>query len=348
MNTLELTADAKAILLLCGRFGPGDNDPSAAPLAPSEYNQVADWLVGRGMRPADLLALPADGPPSGTAPPIDWGRLAALLKRGAALAFAVEKWLNSGIWVLCRSDTAYPARLKQHLRKTAPPVLFGAGDLRLLTAGGLAIVGSRSASTEALAFAALVGRRCAQENLAVVSGGARGVDEAAMLGALAAGGKAIGVLADRLGATAVSGRFRDALRADRLALVSPYSPEAVFSVGNAMGRNKLIYGLADFALVVSSEHKKGGTWAGAEEELRRPHPIPVFVRLSADAPKGNRELLKLGARQFPDDALQGSLAAALAQPPQPGAAIKHPPPTDRSPLLPLADDAPAAGKATEP
>jgi predicted Rossmann fold nucleotide-binding protein DprA/Smf involved in DNA uptake len=29
-----------------------------------------------------------------------------------------------------------------------------------------------------------------------------------------------------------------------------------------MGRNKLIYAMADYGLVVSAEHKKGGTWAG--------------------------------------------------------------------------------------
>ena len=318
MNTLELTADAKAILLLCGRFGPGGDERSAAPLTSDEYNLVADWLVGRGLRPADLLAMTSANPPSGAALPIDWSRLSALLQRGAALAFTVEKWLNSGIWVLCRSDAAYPNRLKEHLRKAAPPVLFGAGDLQLLTAGGLAIVGSRSADIGAMAWAALVGRCCAQENLAVVSGGTRGMEEAAMLGALKASGKVICILADRLGANAVAGKFRNALRAGQLVLVSPGPPDAASSAENAQGRNKLIYGLAEFALVISSDYQKGDSWAGAEEELRRPRPIPVYVRLAADSPKGNRELLKLGAQPFPDDGLQGAaLATALTKCPRP-------------------------------
>jgi len=30
-----------------------------------------------------------------------------------------------------------------------------------------------------------------------------------------------------------------------------------------MGRNKLIYAMADYGLVVSADCEKGGTWAGA-------------------------------------------------------------------------------------
>jgi predicted Rossmann fold nucleotide-binding protein DprA/Smf involved in DNA uptake len=84
-----------------------------------------------------------------------------------------------------------------------------------------------------------------------------------------------------------------------LAFVTPYAPTAGFSVGAAMGRNKLIYGLADYAVVVSSEHETGGTWAGATEALKT-RSCPLFVRESEKAPKGNRELLKLGAAALPE------------------------------------------------
>jgi len=69
-----------------------------------------------------------------------------------------------------------------------------------------------------------------------------------------------------------------------------------------MGRNKVIYGLADFAIVVSSDYQTGGTWAGASEALKA-NWCPVFVRESPDVPKGNRELRKLGAVGLPEDEL---------------------------------------------
>jgi len=89
---------------------------------------------------------------------------------------------------------------------------------------------------------------------------------------------------------------------EKLVLLTPYAPTAGFSVGAAMGRNKLIYGLAEFAVVVSSDHQTGGTWAGAIEGLKATW-CPVLVRDGGNVPRGNKELLKLGAISLPSDEL---------------------------------------------
>jgi predicted Rossmann fold nucleotide-binding protein DprA/Smf involved in DNA uptake len=68
-----------------------------------------------------------------------------------------------------------------------------------------------------------------------------------------------------------------------------------------MGRNKLIYAMADYGLVVSAEYKKGGTWAGAIEELNRDNSRPVFVRTGNNAPLGNNKLLDCGAIAWPQN-----------------------------------------------
>ena len=227
------------------------------------------------------------------------------------MAIAVEKWVNKGLWVLCRSDEAYPARFKQHLKRCAPPILYGAGERSLLSKGGLAVVGSRHIDAEAEAFARAVGRSAAQSGMQLISGAARGVDETAMHGAFEEGGSVIGVMADSLLRAAVSGKYREGIRNGQLVLISTYNPEAGFNVGNAMGRNKYIYALADFAVVVSSDYQEGGTWAGADEELRRESGRPVFVRTGAGVPKGNTELLRKGAKPFPADALTAGLKDAL-------------------------------------
>ena len=65
-----------------------------------------------------------------------------------------------------------------------------------------------------------------------------------------------------------------------------------------MGRNKLIYTLADYAIVVASDAETGGTWAGATETLKADW-IPVFVLEHADMPEGNRLLLQKGGLPFP-------------------------------------------------
>jgi predicted Rossmann fold nucleotide-binding protein DprA/Smf involved in DNA uptake len=77
---------------------------------------------------------------------------------------------------------------------------------------------------------------------------------------------------------------RNLLLDGQLVLISPYDPSAGFNVGNAMQRNKLIYALADASLVVSSDLNKGGTWAGAIEQLDKLKFVPVYVRSTGGSP----------------------------------------------------------------
>lgn len=306
MTTQQITENAKAILLLCGHFGPS-GDSGMKPLNIREYDEVATWLTRKNWWPVDLLNEENQAALGEAFAPVEPERMKALLGRGASMAISIEKWINKGLWVLCRSDEDYPQRLKQHLKRVAPPILYGCGDRGLLSKGGLAVVGSRHINGEAESFARAVGRSAAQSGMQLISGAARGVDETAMHGAFEEGGNVVGVMADSLLRAAVSGKYREGIRSGQLVLVSPYNPEAGFNVGNAMGRNKYIYALADFAVVVSSDYQEGGTWAGAEEELKRDVARPVFVRVGQNVPKGNTELLKLGGRPLSDDALKLNL-----------------------------------------
>ena len=288
-----LTPDTQAILLLSGSLGQR-RESDLRPLSASEYHQLAQWLHSHQLRPSDLIGssglhLLHEREPV----QFDVERIERLLARGAALGLAVETWTNRGLWVISRSDPQYPQRLRSRLGKTAPPILYGAGNQNLLDGGGLAIVGSREIDEDAVAFTRDIATRCASEVVQIISGGARGVDSEAMLAALDAGGTAIGVLAESLLKVAVAGRYRPALRDGRLALVTAYDPDAGFSIGNAMGRNKQIYALSDYALVVSSALEQGGTWSGALENLSHQW-VPLFVRATEPMLPGNYRLLEKG------------------------------------------------------
>jgi DNA processing protein len=145
----------------------------------------------------------------------------------------------------------------------------------------------------------------------LVSGGARGIDQAAMRGALEAGGNVIGVLADSLEKTTMNREHRNLLLDGQLVLISPYDPNAGFNVGNAMQRNKFIYALADAALVISSDVNKGGTWAGATEQLDKLRLVPVYVRSTGDESKGLNALRKKGALPWPNPQDADALAAVF-------------------------------------
>jgi predicted Rossmann fold nucleotide-binding protein DprA/Smf involved in DNA uptake len=147
-------------------------------------------------------------------------------------------------------------------------------------------------------MAEFIGAACATCGLLVYSGAAQGVDRLAMTASLERQGKAVGILADSLERTIRNPEIRASLASGDLTLLTPYSPKAGFSVGAAMGRNKLIYALADYALVVACEAGSGGTWAGAIEALKASW-VPVFACDGPDVPEGNRQLIMKGAFPFP-------------------------------------------------
>jgi predicted Rossmann fold nucleotide-binding protein DprA/Smf involved in DNA uptake len=145
-----------------------------------------------------------------------------------------------------------------------------------------------------------------------------------MHGALLEGGDVAGVMADSLERAALARDNREPLMEGRLVLISPYDPVAGFNVGHAMQRNKVIYALADAGLVVTSDFEKGGTWAGAIEQLERFHFVPVFVRNGNKAGRGNAALIHHGGRAWPNpenaaelkQTLTSAIESAAAEPKQ--------------------------------
>lgn len=302
---MSAMSQAQAVMLLTVSLRKADK-ASVKPLSIKEWARLADWLKGRELPPSSLLEgdigkLLSDW----TDKTITLARLEGLLGRGVALASAVEKWERAGLWSVTNSDPEYPQRLKQRLESQSPPVLFGAGNQSLLNKmnkkGGIAVVGSRNATEDALGSTKQLGAAAAAQELSVVSGGARGIDQSALLGALEAEGTAVGVLADGLLRSATSAMYRKHIKARNLVLVSPFNPEAGFNVGHSMARNRYVYCLADAAVVISSDLEKGGTWYGAVEALKAKWGVPLWVKDSRAAGSGNGELMNRGAKRLPDD-----------------------------------------------
>ena len=292
------TPQAQAVLLLTVSFGKSD-PATTRPLSNGEWARLAIWLRDHDLEPASLLDSGWQDVLAGwTDSGVPLTRLEALLDRGAALGLALEKWQRAGLWVLTRSDADYPARLKKRLGAKAPAALFGCGGRHLLNAGGIAVVGSRKADDDDLRFAKHLARQVTAQGEAIVSGGARGIDQCAMLGALESDGTAVGVLAESLLRSATSAKYRKYLVSNDLALVTPFNPEARFHVGNAMSRNKYIYCLADVGVVVSSTPERGGTWNGAIENLKAAW-VPLWVKRNDSRVSGNSDLVGRGARWLP-------------------------------------------------
>lgn len=298
--TAVLSPNTQAILLLTAPLIAGRAAPSTDLLSPGEYKRLARHLREIQRQPADLVSSDAAETVRACGPVIDESRLQRLLGRGFLLGQVIERWQARAIHVISRADPEYPRRLKARLREDAPAVLYGCGDMSLLEAGGLAVVGSRHVGDALLDYTMAIGRLAARAGRTLVSGGAKGIDQAAMRGALEAGGKVCGVLADSLERTAMNREHRNRLLDGQLVLISPYDPSAGFNVGHAMQRNKLIYALSDASLVVSSDVNKGGTWAGAVEQLDKLQFVPVYVRSTGEPSAGLDALRNKGAVPWPN------------------------------------------------
>ncbi len=160
----------------------------------------------------------------------------------------------------------------------------------------VAVVGTRSADEDACRFTRALTRALASEGCVVVSGGARGIDTAAHLGALDGGAPTVAVLAGGLDQPTPKsnlGLFAQVAAAG--ALLSEHAPGTPPWPAAFLHRNRLIAALARAIVVVQAPLRSGALSTAAHgRRLGR----PVFVVPAAPwdpRGRGNIRLLKDGA-----------------------------------------------------
>ncbi|MCQ4348094.1 DNA-processing protein DprA [Pseudomonas stutzeri] len=226
--------------------------------------------------------------------------LAAEARRSAAVreqAAAALAWLEQpGRQLLCCDDPAYPALLAE--LHDAPPLLWVAGDPTLLERPQLALVGSRRASRPGLDTAASFARSLAGGGFVVTSGLALGIDGAAHLGALEAGGATVAVLGTGLQCLYPRRHAGLAARivAEGGALVSELPLATPPQASNFPRRNRIISGLALGVLVVEASPSSGSliTARLAAEQGREVFAIPGSIH--HPGARGCHQLIREGAQ----------------------------------------------------
>lgn len=282
---MTVTDTSLAALLLTNRIV----DVGAKPLSAGEF-----WELQRKIPDLDvLMGASADGLRDQVGPE-EAERIAGLLDAGTAFAFERERLQEEGVQLVSALDDQFPGRLKSMLGDACPAFLLVAGPIEFLALPMVGVVGSRDASPAAMEVAGEVARAAASRGRAVVSGLARGIDQAAMMAALDAGASVVGVPSEGVRVAARNAEVRSRVHAGELCIASPYGPGVRFTAGTAMGRNKVVYALADMTLVVCTDHGKGGTWEGAREAMRRRFGRVAVWTGDGEGP-GNAALVKQGA-----------------------------------------------------
>ncbi len=195
------------------------------------------------------------------------------------LAFVVEDILSQGYEIITLNSPDYSKILKSNMKVSlSPPLLYIKGDKQMLQEASIAVVGSRDASDISFEFTDNVCLKATKNFKVVVSGFAKGVDQRALESTLKVKGRSIIVLPQGIMTfgTGIKKYYSQIVEGDVLVL-STFFPKAPWSVGLAMARNPVIYGLAEDIFVAQSADK-GGTWEGVNDGLRRGRKI--FVRVS--------------------------------------------------------------------
>lgn len=315
---MEISENALVTLLLCSDLAVNGTNP----LSDAAYSALAGALFKEDLQPQDLLTMSqADISQlynkyrNNLFSRIRTGdfhiRIPGLIARRDDLLRELSELEKQGIQVLTRADKdLYPGKVRRKFLNGGiayPAVIFYCGDLsHLNNSRTIAVVGSRNYEQDISAgdFTRQLIKKSVQEGWITASGGARGIDQLAFDATVQDQGKSIITVADSLCKKIADPAVKKEIVKGNALFMSLADPYAGFSVYNAMARNKMIYAVSDYALVVTCEcyftknkkgeevvsMTKGGTWAGALECAAK-NLSRLVVRKSDHAFRGNSELI---------------------------------------------------------
>lgn len=221
------------------------------------------WQLARAVKRAGAVAPLITGP---WEPTDRWeyevaAALAQHLRHGAVEDWAdrLKEWqaADPRLRFVSILEVDYPASLR--LIFNPPPFLVLRGQISETDARGVAVVGTRHPTEGGTRRACLLGRELAQAGITVYSGLALGIDAAAHLGALEAGGRTIGVVGHGLLQPIYPKENRELAEqiASSAALVSQFRPDTAPSRYTFPTRNVVTSGLSQGTIVVEASQMSG-------------------------------------------------------------------------------------------
>ncbi len=219
-----------------------------------------------------------------------------------------------GARILVRGEADYPTVLGHY--DDAPGCLTVLGDLHLFKKNAIAMVGSRNASSNARVFAERLARSLSEQNMAIISGMARGIDSAAHKGSLTHG--TIAVMAG--GIDQVYPRENQGLY-DQIAetglLVSEMSFGTMPVARLFPVRNRIVASLSVGIIVVEANLKSGSLITAREGAERGIEVMAVPGSPLDPRSQGCNSLIRDGASlvQGSDDVLSLIRSPELSAPP---------------------------------
>lgn len=214
------------------------------------------------------------------------------LDRAGAL---VDEAAKKGCWLTHYGAESYPAVLPEIY--DPPSLLFGKGALVDGDKRAVAIVGSRKSTSHGRRLASEIAGELASLGITVVSGLALGIDGAAHLGALEAGGRTVAVLGSGIDVIypARHGKLFGSITGAG-AVITEQRPGVSPLAGNFPRRNRIISGLSA-AVVVVEAAERSGSLITARMALEQGRDVLAAPGLAgSSSARGSNGLIRQGAK----------------------------------------------------
>ena len=283
-----MTGPEQGFLLLTSTLG----DPQRKPLTVAQFRNLAKRaadadreVVSKELEVADLLSLGYEKDMA--------QRIFGLLSSTNQLREYLRRAKDCDCFPITRLSPAYPLAVRKRLGLDSPGVLWAKGDVTLLNRPAIAVIGSRELDSENRKFAEEAGYQVAKQGYILVSGNAKGADQAAQNACLEAGGCVISIVADSLQKQPLT---------ERMLYLSLDDFDCGFSAQRALHRNHVIHSLASLTIAAQCNLGKGGTWDGILMNLKQGwNPVCIFDDDSAAAKElQNRGVLAISACDLQD------------------------------------------------
>lgn len=224
---------------------------------------------------------------------------------------SIDSWKREGMNFASLLNDDYPNQLLTiHQR---PPFVMWSGRRDQHDARGVAVVGTRTPSEKGLRQARSMASKLARRGVPVISGLARGIDTAAHLGALEAGGRTVAVLGNglRVAYPPENRGLQERLFAEGMVL-SQFFPDVHPSRVTFPMRNAIMSGYAAATVVIEATFTSG---ARMQARLALEHGRPIFLMESLREHEWARHYGSRPGAQFVDTA--DDVMSALDRMPEP-------------------------------
>lgn len=284
--------DSFAAMLLTLTLTP-DKDEIVRPLTTAEFSRLALRAAsGKGRSIGSLIGMDMSGILDALDCTEDEAyRICMLLNRAMPLSYALEKFNGDGIEIVTRFNDEYPTRLGDRLDQAAPAAFYLSGNPQVLSCPMIAVMGIggvKLPENAAQQVRKLI-EQARDGGYGVVSGGEPGIARLAAQAAKEAGVPYVDVLGGDMSRHCATSPVREMLAEDRCAVISLLHPDALFTVGHAIARCKLIYALSSAAFVFNTDGKRG------EGEAMKNRYCEGIYAWDIPQPAANRQLIAKGA-----------------------------------------------------